>query len=152
MYSKFGQFIDGKWTASQDNSTYEVINPATEEVLGHASKATPADIERALKSSEQGLQVWKKITPWQRAYILRKIADKIRETKDILAKWMTLENGKPLAEGIGETNGAADIFVTEMLPSEYERLKSVTTFETGISTHIMLKMAITTNLQEILFN
>tara|TARA_Y100000385_G_scaffold84963_1_gene87174 strand:- start:8 stop:139 length:132 start_codon:yes stop_codon:yes gene_type:complete len=32
MYSKFGQFIDGKWTASQDNSTYEVINPATEEV------------------------------------------------------------------------------------------------------------------------
>ena len=110
MYSKFGQFIDGKWTASQDNSTYEVINPATEEVLGHASKATPADVERALKSSEQGLQVWKKITPWQRAYILRKIADKIREKKDVLAKWMTLENGKPLAEGVGETNGAADIF------------------------------------------
>ena len=110
MYSKFGQFIDGKWTASQDNSTYEVINPATEEVLGHASKATPADVEKALKSSEQGLQVWKKITPWQRAYILRKIADKIREKKDVLAKWMTLENGKPLAEGVGETNGAADIF------------------------------------------
>ena len=42
MYSKFGQFIDGKWTVSQDKSTYEVINPATEEVLGHASKATPA--------------------------------------------------------------------------------------------------------------
>ena len=110
MYSKFGQFIDGKWTASQDNSTYEVINPATEEVLGHASMATPADVERALKSSEQGLQVWKKITPWQRAYILRKIADTIREKKDVLAKWMTLENGKPLAEGLGETNGAADIF------------------------------------------
>ena len=51
MYSKFGQFIDGKWTASQDNSTYEVINPATEEVLGYASKATPADVERALNSS-----------------------------------------------------------------------------------------------------
>ena len=65
MYSKFGQFIDGKWTASHDKSTYEVINPATEEVLGHASKATPTDVERALKSSEQGLQVWKKITPWQ---------------------------------------------------------------------------------------
>ena len=56
MYSKFGQFIDGKWTVSQDKSTYEVINPATEEVLGHASKATPADVERALKSAEQGLQ------------------------------------------------------------------------------------------------
>ena len=110
MYEKFGQFIDGNWSPSENKETYEVINPATEEVLGHASKATPADVERALKSAEQGLQVWKKTPPWQRSYVLRKIADKMREKKDVLAKWMTLENGKPLAEGVGETNGAADIF------------------------------------------
>ena len=110
MYEKFGQFIDGNWSPSSNKETYEVINPATEEVLGHASKATPADVERALKSAEKGLAIWRKTPPWQRAYTLRKIADKVREKKDILAKWMTLENGKPLAEGIGETNGAADIF------------------------------------------
>ena len=86
MYEKFGQFIDGKWSPSSNNETYEVINPATEEVLGHASKATPADVDRALKSAEQGLKVWKKTPPWQRAYILRKIADRIREKKDTLAK------------------------------------------------------------------
>ena len=45
MYKKFGQFIDGKWASSQNKETYEVINPATEEILGHASKATPADVE-----------------------------------------------------------------------------------------------------------
>ena len=110
MYEKFGQFIDGNWSPSSNKETYEVINPATEEVLGHASKATPADVDRALKSAEKGLKVWKKITPWERSYILRRIADKLREKKDVLAKWMTLENGKPLAEGVGETNGAADIF------------------------------------------
>jgi succinate-semialdehyde dehydrogenase/glutarate-semialdehyde dehydrogenase len=110
MYEKFGQFIDGKWSPSSNNETYEVINPATEEVLGHASKATAADVDSALKSAENGLKVWKKTTPWERSYILRKIADKMREKKDLLAKWMTLENGKPLAEGVGETNGAADIF------------------------------------------
>ena len=110
MYEKFGQFIDGKWSPSQDKGTYEVLNPATEEVLGHASKATAADVDSALKSAENGLKVWKKTTPWQRSYILRKIADKMREKKDLLAKWMTLENGKPLAEGVGETIGAADIF------------------------------------------
>ena len=110
MYEKFGQFIDGNWSPSTDKGTYEVINPATEEVLGHASKATPDDVDRALKSAEKGLQVWKKTTPWNRSYILRRIADKLREKKDVLAKWMTLENGKPLAEGVGETNGAADIF------------------------------------------
>ena len=110
MYEKFGQFIEGKWSPSENKETYEVINPATEEVLGHASKATPADVDRALKSAEKGLKVWKKTTPWDRSYILRKIADRMREKKDVLAKWMTLENGKPLVEGIGETNGAADIF------------------------------------------
>ena len=110
MYEKFGQFIDGNWSPSSDNKTYEVINPATEEVLGHASKATSVDVERALKSAEQGLKVWKKTTPWQRAYILRRVADKMREKQDVLAKWMTLEVGKPLAEGKGEVAGAADIF------------------------------------------
>ena len=60
MYEKFGQFIDGKWQHSEKKETYEVINPATEEVLGHASKATPADVDRALKSAAKGLEVWKK--------------------------------------------------------------------------------------------
>ena len=41
MYEKFGQFINGNWQQSSDKGTYEVINPANEEVIGHASKATP---------------------------------------------------------------------------------------------------------------
>ncbi|MDP6784081.1 MAG: NAD-dependent succinate-semialdehyde dehydrogenase [Alphaproteobacteria bacterium] len=110
MYSKFGQFIDGKWRPSEKNETYEVINPATEEVIGKASKATPADVEKALKSAEKGFEVWKKTQPWQRASIIRKIADLMRKKNDVLAKWLTLEVGKPLAEGTGEVNGAADIF------------------------------------------
>ena len=39
MYEKFGQFIDGKWQQSSSGETYEVINPATEEIIGKASKA-----------------------------------------------------------------------------------------------------------------
>ncbi len=110
MYEKFGQFIDGKWQKSSDNGTYEVINPANEEVLGHASKATSNDVEKALKSAQKGLEAWKKTSPWQRSYIIRRIADKIREKQDVLAKWMTLEVGKPFAEAKGEVLGAADIF------------------------------------------
>ena len=64
MYSKFGQFIDGKWQASSDNETYDVINPATEEIIGKASKATSHDVEAALRSAAKGLQIWKKTTPW----------------------------------------------------------------------------------------
>ena len=110
MYEKFGQFYDGNWHQSANKETYEVINPATEEVIGKASKATPLDVDKALKSAEKGLEIWKKTAPWKRSYIIRRIADRMREKQDVLAKWMTLEVGKPLAEAKGEINGAADIF------------------------------------------
>ena len=110
MYEKFGQFIDGKWQKSEKGETYDVINPATEEVLGKASKASENDVNKALKSAEKGLEVWKKTPPWERAKIIRKIADLMRERTEVLAKWLTLEVGKPLAEAAGEVGGAADIF------------------------------------------
>ena len=110
MYEKYGQFTDGKWHKSSNGETYEVINPANEEVLGQASKASPEDVNKALLSAQKGLEVWRKTPPWQRAYILRRIADKMREKQDILAKWMTFEVGKPFAEAKGEVNGAADIY------------------------------------------
>jgi len=110
MYSKFGQFIEGKWQSSANKETYDVINPATEEIIGKASKAAPSDVEKALKSAEKGFEIWKKTPSWKRASIIRKIADLIRKKKEVLAKWLTLEVGKPLTEGLSEVSGAADIF------------------------------------------
>ena len=45
MYDKFGQFINGKWQKSSGGETYDVINPATEEIIGKASKASKKDID-----------------------------------------------------------------------------------------------------------
>ncbi len=110
MYEKFGQFIDGKWQNSSSNETYEVINPATEELLGKASKANIKDVQLALKSAEKGLEIWKNTSPWERSKVLRKISELIRKRTDILSKWLTLEVGKPITESPGEVGGAADIF------------------------------------------
>ena len=110
MYSKFGQFIDGKWQPSEKRETYDVINPATEEIIGKASKASSGDVDKALKSAERGFVIWKKIPPWQRSYIIRKIADLMRKKSEVLAKWLTLEVGKPLTEALSEVSAAADIF------------------------------------------
>ena len=110
MYSKFGQFIDGKWQNSSSSENYEVINPANEEVLGLAPKASKEDVDKALKSAQRGLEIWRNTSPWQRSYVLRKIADKMREKQNVLAKWMTLEVGKPFSEAKGEVSGSADIF------------------------------------------
>ena len=110
MYSKFGQFIDGKWQSSSNNETYDVINPATEEIIGKASKASSEDVNKALKSAEKGFAVWKKFSPWDRASIIRRIADLMRKKNNDLAKWMTLETGKPLSESLAEVGASADIF------------------------------------------
>ena len=110
MYSKFGQFIDGKWQPSSNKETYDVINPATEEVIGKASKASAVDVDKALKSAQKGFSIWKKFSPWNRAAIIRKIADLMRKKDNQLAKWMTLETGKPLKESLAEVSGSADIF------------------------------------------
>ena len=110
MYDKFGQFIDGTWQASANKETYNVINPATEEIIGKASKASSAEVDKALKSASKGFEVWKKIKPWERSKIIRKIADEIRKKSKVFARWMTLETGKTLAEGEAETSAAADIF------------------------------------------
>jgi succinate-semialdehyde dehydrogenase/glutarate-semialdehyde dehydrogenase len=110
MYSKFGQFIDGKWQKSSSGETYDVINPATEEIIGKASKANKNDIDLSLKSAEKGFEIWKNTPPWERSKIIRKISELIRKRIDVLSKWLTLEVGKPLAEGASEASGAADIF------------------------------------------
>ncbi len=110
MYEKFGQFIDGKWQKSSSGETYDVLNPATEEIIGKASKANSDDIQKALLSAEKGLHIWKNTSPWERSKIIRKISDLMRKKVDVLSKWLTLEVGKPLSEGPGEVGGAADIF------------------------------------------
>ncbi len=110
MYDKFGQFINGKWQKSSSGETYEVINPATEELIGKASKANKDDVEKSLKSAEKGLEIWKNTSPWERSKIIRKISDLIRKRIDVLSKWLTLEVGKPLAESNAEVSGAAEIF------------------------------------------
>jgi len=110
MYDRFGQFIDGKWQKAEKKETYDVINPATEEIIGKASKATLIDVDKALKSAEKGFLVWKNFLPWDRAKIIRKIADLMRKKNNELAKWMTLETGKPMAESLAEVNASADIF------------------------------------------
>ena len=81
MYEKFGQFIEGKWQQAEKKETYDVINPATEEVIGKASKASSIEVQKALKSAEKGLEVWKNTAPWQRAYVLKNCRHDEREKR-----------------------------------------------------------------------
>jgi succinate-semialdehyde dehydrogenase/glutarate-semialdehyde dehydrogenase len=109
MYPETSLFIDGAWTKSASGKTIPVVNPATGEAIGNVAHADRADLDRALKAAEKGFHVWRKTSAFDRSKIMRKAADLLRERVDAIARVMTLEQGKPLAEAKGETLAAADL-------------------------------------------
>ena len=101
-------FLNGEWEDSISKETLEIINPATEEVIGKVSHARKEDLDLALKAADNAFNEWKHVSAYDRSKILRKAADLVRSRADKIAMLMTLEQGKPLAEAKGETLGAAD--------------------------------------------
>ena len=109
MYNDVNLFIDGAWTASEAGKMLVVINPATGEPAGKVAHAERADLDRALDSTARGFQVWKKINAYERSKIMRKAANLLRERAAMIAGLMTIEQGKPGFEAMGETMAGADV-------------------------------------------
>ncbi|CAO1668435.1 NAD-dependent succinate-semialdehyde dehydrogenase [Salinicola sp. NYA28a] len=107
-YSDVKLYIDGEWREGQDGRQIDVVNPATGEVIGRVAHATTADLDAALAATERGFQVWRATSAFERYKIMRKAAELLRERADGIARLMTQEQGKPLAEARGETLAAAD--------------------------------------------
>ncbi len=101
-------FIDGEWRDSISKETLEIINPATEEVIGKLAHARKEDLDIALKAAEKSFQEWKNVSAYERSKVLRKAAEIVRSRADHIAKLMTMEQGKPIIEAKMETLGAAD--------------------------------------------
>jgi succinate-semialdehyde dehydrogenase/glutarate-semialdehyde dehydrogenase len=103
-------FIDGKWVEADSGRTLGVINPATEEVIAEIAYGGRAETRRALEAAHRAMQSWMKLTSWDRAKVLKKTADLMRERADTLARTLTTEQGKPVAEAKAEILHSADTF------------------------------------------
>src|SRR5207244_4204380 len=103
-------FIDGKWCDAESGRTLKVINPATEEVLAEIAYGGRAEVKRAVEAAHRAMQSWMKLTAYDRAKVLKKTADLMRDRADSIAKTLTLEQGKPLAESKAEILHSADTF------------------------------------------
>ena len=91
-------FINGYWVDSVKNETIEIHNPATEDYIGTVSHARKEDLDLALNAAQKGFLTWKNFSALERSKIMRKAADILKSrTKDI-AKLMTIESGKPIAD------------------------------------------------------
>lgn len=103
-------FIDGRWCDATGGGRLGVINPATEEVLAEVAFGTRDDCKQAIDAAAKAMTSWSKLTPYDRAKVLKKTADLMRERADTLARTLTSEQGKPLAEAKGEVLHSADTF------------------------------------------
>ncbi|QDL38615.1 NAD-dependent succinate-semialdehyde dehydrogenase [Rhodoferax sediminis] len=104
-YPRIALFVDGEWI--HDRPAFcEVRNPSDDTVLGSVPGAIPADLERALQSAARGFALWRDTPAPERARVLLCAAELLRARRDEIGRTITLEQGKPYADGKTEVERA----------------------------------------------
>lgn len=104
------QLINGKWCDANNRNTWQVINPATEEVVATVPYGDDRDCNAAIEAAVNAFPSWSNLSSWTRADILKKTAEIIRENVIDFGRETILESGKPKAEAEGEWKVAANLF------------------------------------------
>ncbi len=107
MADRYQLFVGGEWKDAASGERFDVINPATEEVVATVPNAGPKDIQEAIDKAAAAQVAWAETVAAERGKILSRAAALMHERVEDLARVMTLEEGKPLAESRGEIAYAA---------------------------------------------
>ena len=103
-------WVNGELVESASKQRFEVINPATEEVITTVPRANGEDVERAVAAANAAFKPWRKMGSLERKEMIHEIARKIRDRGEKLARLITLEGGKPLVENRDEVEWVASCF------------------------------------------
>jgi len=95
-------YVNGQWIEADDGTRFEVTNPANGEIIAEVSALGQAETARAIAAAEAALPAWRARTAKERSTLLRKWFDLIMANQEDLARLLSLEQGKPLAESRGE--------------------------------------------------
>src|SRR5438105_1516142 len=101
-------YIDGKWHASASSEHRDIINPATNEVLGQVPLSTAAEVDAAVQAAARAFPEWRRTPSEDRIQYLFKLKNLLEENFDELARTITLENGKTVGEAKGELRRAIE--------------------------------------------
>ncbi|WP_142848055.1 NAD-dependent succinate-semialdehyde dehydrogenase [Telmatospirillum sp. J64-1] len=104
-------YVGGTWIDADDGQTVTVTNPANGEVIGTVPALGAAEVERAIQSARDGFRLWRDKTASQRAEALRRWHGLILDHRAVLARILTTEQGKPLAEAEAEVDATASFFL-----------------------------------------
>ena len=108
MYESLALYIDGEFIQGDGRIEQPVLDPASGNTLGQLPHATRADLDRALAAAERAFASWRHVSPMERGAILRKAGELSRERAKEIGRNITLDQGKPLAEAVGEVQRCAD--------------------------------------------
>ncbi len=105
-------YINGEWVDSSNPEMQDILNPANQEVIAKAPKATKEETEEAIKIAKSAFEggAWSDRTPQERAKVLLQIAEKMEENLDELAELEMKNNGKTLREAQSDAADAANTF------------------------------------------
>ena len=121
-YPEVQLHIDGRWIGKTSSGALPVVNPANGNVLGHFPVAGEAELREAVSAAKRGFTVWSSTMPLDRLRIISKATSLLRERAPKIARILTQEQGKPLAESLREISLSADII--DFLAEEARRLAS----------------------------
>ena len=110
MYENYGLYINNEWVKGEEG-TFDVINPFDESVIGQAPIASTDQVTLAIDASMNAMKEWNEMHAWERAEKILNIADNLRAEELDIAKTISLETGKPLAQAKREVNLSIDQFV-----------------------------------------
>ena len=110
MTQEAGLYIGGKWTNPRDRKRFETTNPATGQVLATFPMGTAEDVNAAVKAAKGAFEKWRKTPAPRRGELLLEVARILKERKEDIARTVTMEMGKILAEGRGDVQEAIDFF------------------------------------------
>jgi succinate-semialdehyde dehydrogenase / glutarate-semialdehyde dehydrogenase len=105
-YQIYPMYLDGKWIGNDFEVFTEIINPATKEVLGAVPTGGAFEAEQAVVAAHKAFKTWSKKTADERYHLLMKWYQLIDKNKQEIARIMTMEQGKPLKEALGEVQYA----------------------------------------------
>jgi acyl-CoA reductase-like NAD-dependent aldehyde dehydrogenase len=108
MYSQLSLYIDGQFIHGGGRHEQDVLNPATNQIIGKLPHATREDLDLALASAQRAFESWRKSSPLERSKVLRKVGELARARATDIGRGMTMDMGKPLAESVGEVNFCAE--------------------------------------------
>ena len=103
-------YINGLWQEGSGQERFDVLNPATEEVIASVASADIADADAALDAAEAAMVIWAAQTPRHRSEVLRRAWELMTARLEEFARLITLENGKARADAMGEAAYAAEFF------------------------------------------